>query len=652
MPTWKDVQAAFTTASTPASEFTWGADYVRYSSELQTENSEKDQLEAIARVRKQFGLPVVPVYFDRAKPGWSDRDGLQNLIDAAREERRNQRGAGFIIVREPSRLSRDEPLKQAAMILELRNLGIKAIFFDSIGRMDLPKSHDLGQAFNWLSQAGISHSGSTTISYNIAQSFISRMNRLEQAHKNQPGWSVTGKPRLLDPTGSRPTFGYVDHHDGDKFYRVIHPEHAEILRDMYRKYLSGWTTGRIAGWLNKSGIPTPMAANYTKKRPGRKPTKWHSNTVLAVLGRLANIGVFKRGEYHSPRFNAARKSGVAKVPDELTVNRKNRKAAPFIDDEADCWQIPDSWEPIVDAATFKAARKKMAPKKREAPRETTGAFRGVLHCAHCGEPLATQRVNVKGRRHGQVYYVCRCEDGKECWGGQIYEWMLAPTLMDELHKANAGERQRLEALLATPPRKNAPAAKLVAQERDLAKRLQASQERLGELWIQDPDNTNLPVLMKANDKLAAELAGVRKQIQESSALPVDAEQEVRERLAWLEQNAMAVREWVVASNAGRETTFGPDDELADGQPYPPDMDHELPGVVRYAPGKVWQLDRHKVRELCRDMGLKASVRWLLTKAERKKRNRMETGPEFQISFTCCPVQGSPNPESRSNQVQS
>lgn len=610
---WKD-ETAFreTKANRRLRAFAYG----RHSSA--TQDSEEAQGQTHQRVADRDDLDWDgTTYYDAATSGWKVREQFEDMLRAARAEKAKGTPRQAIICSEFTRFTRQEFLELSPVLLELRDLGILAIHFWDIGKLDLPNGDDPVAGIRWMIEADKAHAGATKLGFLISQSFVANANAMVSNATKEQGFSVTGSPRVLKRFGNRAVFGYrqlVPEGKPEHFTREPDPETWDTARWVFDAFLGGMNRRQIAMELNRRGVPTPMQKFY----PNRQ-VLWSCSQVTNILEEPAYIGVFAVGTGHSGAFWHGRKSGPVKVPAALRVGRNSKLPAKLVEDLEDSWVVEDCWLPLVTAKEFQRVQTKLAKSKGERTgeraikrRANSGAFRGVLYCAHCGKKLKTQRVN-NGHRKGQTYYICTVTKTEApCpMGGLVYEAALMPQMMHEMQQAASVANERLLRLLAHPETTNAATAQLEAQERKLAKQaatVEANYSRLLDLGGVDDDALAFAANKTAD--LRKQLAQVRAEIRKAT-MPAETAQEIQRQLDWLADNAVPVHELV--GPQGEQVWFTIDD---------PDAKITVsPGTTHQA----HQFDRAKIWSYCDEIGLRAEVRWLTGKPG--DRNR-----QVRISF--------------------
>lgn len=186
--------------------------------------------------------------------------------------------------------------------------------------------------------------------------------------------------------------------------RDVHEPEAIIVRRIFRRYLEGHSTQRLARDLNSDGVPSPAAAKFTY-RDGHTP-RWAHHTISNIL---------RRSEYAGRTYGWKTKS-----------RGTNRGTEPRPEDE---WiEIPGVTPAIIDEAEWDAVQLRLndsSPayantRNHQGPNQAL--LRGLIVCAKCGLPL-----NVDNS-HGRMIYRCssREKSGGRCGASYVRADMIEP----------------------------------------------------------------------------------------------------------------------------------------------------------------------------------------------------------------------------------
>ena len=110
---------------------------------------------------------------------------------------------------------------------------------------------------------------------------ISIMSSLAQEESRSISENVTWgqRRRFAEGKVSMPYSSFLGYKRGENGETVVVPEEAEIVRYIYRSFLEGQTSSRIAKALTMKGIPSPAGKE-----------KWYSTTVESILTNEKNMG--------------------------------------------------------------------------------------------------------------------------------------------------------------------------------------------------------------------------------------------------------------------------------------------------------------------------------------------------------------------------
>jgi DNA invertase Pin-like site-specific DNA recombinase len=331
------------------------AAYCRVSTDDEEQlNSYKTQCEHYtAYIQKQAEWEFVGLYADEGITGTSirKRKEFQRLIQDALDGK-----IDLILVKSVSRFARNT-VDSLSTVRELRDRGIK-IFFEkeNIDSLD-PKCDMILSIYSSLAEEE-----SRSISTNIRWAHDKRIERGEVIYsfKNLYGYTQ-GK---------------------DKVVSVVEHE-ADVVRDIYHKYLTGYSIAEICRNLTQNGIQS------------RSGERWHFSTIDSMLQNEKFAGdVILRKTYSRDFLTERRVKNTGQAKQKLVEN--NHPA-------------------IVDRATWNAVQAEMERRSNMRSTEVTGkgrydmryAFSGIIQCGECGTAF---RRHSHSRRNGDVERVWTCKE--------------------------------------------------------------------------------------------------------------------------------------------------------------------------------------------------------------------------------------------------
>ena len=187
--------------------------------------------------------------------------------------------------------------------------------------------------------------------------------------------------------GAFAPYGYLKNPENKSAF-IIDEEAAEIVKEIFEKYLDGISKLSIVRYLNDHSIPCPTV--YKQKKLGMKyqnphsdPTKnplWSERTVGEILKNRMYCGDMVQGRY---RIKSYKVHIQEQVPEDEWFIKEN------------------THEPIIDRETFDKVQRLLQKDTRTSPKKNTlYLFSGFLRCADCKKAMVRSEVK------GHVYYYC------------------------------------------------------------------------------------------------------------------------------------------------------------------------------------------------------------------------------------------------------
>lgn len=151
-----------------------------------------------------------------------------------------------------------------------------------------------------------------------------------------------------------PFSSFLGYRRGEDGKPEIVPEEAELVRLIYKLFMSGKTINGIAMYLTRQGIPTP-----------RKKTRWREATVESILTN-------------------ERYKGDALLQKQFTVDFLNKKMKNN-EGEVPQYYVTDSHPAIIDRTEWEFVQAEMARRKeKDNHQNSLNVFSSKIYCGECG----------------------------------------------------------------------------------------------------------------------------------------------------------------------------------------------------------------------------------------------------------------------------
>ena len=335
--------------------------YARYSTDLQKDRSIDDQNALCREFAAREGIDVVASYADRAATSASliGRDGIMQLVADARN------GAFDVVVVEAlDRISRDqEDLAGVFKRLSFSNVEIVAVHDGVADAMQIGIRGLLGSIF----LADLKHKVRRGLQGVVAD-----------------GRLAGGDCYGYDPVPGKP---------GE---RTINAEQADVIRQIFRLYISGTPPRDIAKRLNAEGVPAP-----------RGP-RWNASTINGNKARTYGI-------LQNPIYNGKIIWNRVRMVRDPDTGKRVSRANPQEE-----WKTSEAPHlAIVLPEVFQAAQNRKAftsklhPRQNYAPKRI---FSGLLKCRYCDGSLVS-----KGMVDGILRIRCStCAESGSCPNNRTY----------------------------------------------------------------------------------------------------------------------------------------------------------------------------------------------------------------------------------------
>lgn len=229
----------------------------------------------------------------------------------------------------------------------------------------------------------------------------------------------------------RSVYGYSI--DKERNIFVPNPDTAPIVRMIFRWYLMGYSSGRIANQLNMLGIMTPLKYKLTveKNQELEKEDYWNQSRVTDILRNTRYIGDLVWGKRRTILYK--------NVPEHKTPK-----------EEWCVWH--NMHEPIVNKDDFDLVQEmltELASKRQKDflsyTEDMRDSFPRKVFCAECGKRMYYQQLR-HDNRSGAVYQ-CK-QDDADGYRQIVHADFLKMFVADQIQLLIKGMCNRKEVILA------------------------------------------------------------------------------------------------------------------------------------------------------------------------------------------------------------
>lgn len=176
----------------------------------------------------------------------------------------------------------------------------------------------------------------------------------------------------------------------DKHKLVVDEPAAMTVRNIFNWKQEGWNAQRIADYLNKSGVLSPMeykkkcGFNYRTGFKTRSKAKWSAVAVLRILKNAVYTGVLEQGKTTTPNYKVKVK---------------------LYKDESEWARVENAHEAIITPDQFALVQSLLRMDTyRAAGEENIYPFSGIIFCADCQSPMTHRTASYAGKKY--AYYIC------------------------------------------------------------------------------------------------------------------------------------------------------------------------------------------------------------------------------------------------------
>ena len=187
--------------------------------------------------------------------------------------------------------------------------------------------------------------------------------------------------------GGIPVYGYKKD-PNDKHKLIIDEDAANVVKDIFNKYLELQSQSAVMKYLTDSKVPIPEVYKGTRRGVKAKhPYEWNYHTIRSILRNQMYIGDMIQNVHIKKSF------GEKKI----------------IKNDKENWVIVEgTHEPIIDKETFDKVQKLLDANYRQPTPEYQRTFKGLMFCHECGHLIGVGNPKRDNRPIEKQYVYTYC----------------------------------------------------------------------------------------------------------------------------------------------------------------------------------------------------------------------------------------------------
>jgi site-specific DNA recombinase len=266
----------------------------------------------------------------------------------------------------------------------------------------------------------------------------------------------------------RATYGYRLDKTENRLY--VNPETAPVVKMIFRWYLMGMTTGKIAARLNNMGVLTPKAYRMVKERGEAMPENelWNIGKLRDILRNQVYLGRLVWGKRKRAFYLKIAEHKTSK--DEWIIHENQHEAL----------VTESEYERVQELISRSADKMRTKP---ELYGEHEEPLRGKVFCAVCGRVMTYESYAYCNNRNGGHFYCHGNNLRSEC-RNDMHSDLLKMTVASQMQvfiKAVVDRKALLSEMKTDRSRQN----RVMAAENNLQKirtRLSDTSEKISILY--------------------------------------------------------------------------------------------------------------------------------------------------------------------------
>lgn len=200
-------------------------------------------------------------------------------------------------------------------------------------------------------------------------------------------------------------YGYMRSPE-DKHKLIVDDAAAEVVKLIFAKKMEGYSCQRIAEYLNRYGVPSPLehkknsGSNYVCAFKERAQSLWGAVTIKRILTNRIYLGDLEQGKQSTPNY-------------KIKKSRQKSRSEWII--------VKNAHEAIVSEENFEIVQRLLTRDTLTPPgNDVVYPLSGMIFCGDCHDSM----IRYQAKRNGKCfcYYICSGHKNKRgCTGSHSME---------------------------------------------------------------------------------------------------------------------------------------------------------------------------------------------------------------------------------------
>lgn len=284
---------------------------------------------------------------------------------------------------------------------------------------------------------------------------------------------------------------------------IVDKNVSGIVKEIFEKYLKGYTRSEIVKSLNERNIMPPR--EYLKINGIKSKEKgWSENTITRIVSNPVYIGTMVGAKTVKPSFRRK----------ERIINSKENQII-----------VQNMHEPIIDIETFNKCQQMKDKFKKTRVRKYDDIFKGLIYCTEC-KSISTLKHKEKILKNGNISeinsYICseankgvskKCNNTKSISSNKLYN-LVIPIIENECKSILIEDNDIKKVMSNLEKNINSECYRLEDEKNILYKKIDKLNEQINVTYNDKLENIiNNETFLAIKEQKESEIMNCKKQIE-------------------------------------------------------------------------------------------------------------------------------------------